>query len=332
MFYGKKVLKALLLLIATIICSLALIPVSASADTGYLYLGGFPAGFMLNTTTVEVVGICDVMTENGLCSPARESGLKTGDIIDKINGEDVNKTTDITEIISRDYKKYELNIIRGDETLNIEIKPVKEVSKGGKRLGVLVKDTLNGIGTVTYIDPVNYKFASLGHSVTTTDGKIVTINGGTIYNSIIYDVKKGVRGTPGELCGAFDNGNIIGKAEINCACGVYGTIAKDYDLSKLKKVEKCSLNDVRIGSAYIYSTIRGNQPEKYEISIAKVDANNKDNRNFVIKVEDERLISLTGGIVQGMSGSPIIQNGKIIGAVTHVFVIIWIPAIAKRHF
>ncbi len=319
MFYGKKIINELLLFVATVICALAIIPVSASADTGYLYLGGFPAGFMLNTTTVEVVGICDVMTGSGLCSPARDSGLMTGDIIDKINGEEVNKTTDITEIISRDYKKYELSIIRGGETIIIEIKPVKEVSKGGKRLGVLVKDSLNGIGTVTYIDPINKKFASLGHSVTTADGKLVTINGGTIYNSIIYDVKKGIRGTPGELCGAFDNGSIIGKAETNCPCGVYGTISSDYDCSKLIKIEKTSMDNAHIGSAYIYSTVYGSQPERYEISIAKVDKNNKDNRNYVIKVEDEKLIALTGGIVQGMSGSPIIQDGKLIGAVTHVF-------------
>lgn len=321
MFYGKKVFHALLLFAATIICSFAIFPYSlALADTESLYLGGFPAGFVLNTTTVEVVGICDILTENGLCSPARESGIRTGDIIDKINGESVKKTTDITEIISRDYKKYEISIIRGGEVLTVDVTPVKELAKGGKRLGVLVKDTLNGIGTVTYIDVKNNKFASLGHPVTTVDGKLVGINGGTIYGSIIYDVKKGTRGTPGELCGAMESGNVIGKAELNCSCGVYGTISENFDCSNLIKVDKGSMDSVTIGPACIYTTVQGKDTEKYDISIVKVDKGNKDHRNFVIKVEDDRLIAKTGGIVQGMSGSPIIQNGKLIGAVTHVFV------------
>lgn len=320
MFYVKKVFHVLLLLVATVICSFVICPFAASADTDSLYLGGFPAGFVLNTTTVEVVGICDVLTEEGLCSPARDSGLRTGDIIDKINGEEVNKTTDITEIISRDLKKYELSIIRGGEELSININPVKELTKGGKRLGVLVKDTLNGIGTVTYIDKKENKFASLGHPVTTTDGKIIGINGGTIYNSFIYDVKKGTRGMPGELCGAFESGNIIGRAEVNCPCGVYGTISHDFDCSALLKVKKGFMDSVTIGPACVYTTVQGKDMEKYDISIVKIDKNNKDHRNFVIKVEDDRLIEKTGGIVQGMSGSPIVQNGKLIGAVTHVFV------------
>lgn len=320
MSYCKKLISTLLILAASIVCLFAICPSAASADTESLYLGGFPAGFVLNTTTVEVVGICDVLTDGGLRSPARESGIKTGDIIDKINGEKVNKSTDITEIISRDYKKYQATIIRDGETFNVDINPAKELTKGDKRLGVLVKDSINGIGTVTYIDKTNNKYGSLGHPVTTTDNKIITINGGSIYSSLIYDVKKGVRGAPGELCGAIESGNIIGKAEINCECGVYGTISNDFDCSNLIKVSKGSLDSVTIGKAFIYSTVQGKDTEKYEISIVKVDKTNKDNRNFVIKVEDKRLLDLTGGIVQGMSGSPIVQDGKLIGAVTHVFV------------
>lgn len=321
MFYCKRVFKTLVLCLAVIVCSLFLFPAATvSADAEILYLGGFPAGFVLNTTTVEVVGICDVLTENGLRSPAREGGIKTGDIIDKINGEKVNKTSDITTILSRDYKKYEVTVIRGGESLTMDIVPAKELSKSGKRLGVLVKDSVNGIGTVTYIDKSNGKFASLGHPVTNANNQKLEINGGSIYSSIIYDVKMGVRGTPGELCGAFESNNMIGKAEINCDCGVYGTISSDFDFSNLIPVGKGSMDCVTIGPAFIYTTIQGKTIEKYEISIAKVDKNNKDNRNFVIKVEDERLLEKTGGIVQGMSGSPIVQNGKLIGAVTHVFI------------
>ena len=325
MFYGKKFLKALnkasLVFLAALMCALTIgySTLVAAADENSLYLGGFPAGFVLNTTTVEVVGICDVITEGGVASPARNAGIKTGDIIDKINGEDVNKTSDINEYIARDYKKYEVLIIRGGESICVDVTPAKEAATGTKKLGVLVKDSINGVGTVTYIDKSANKFASLGHPVTDMDGRMVGINGGTVFGSLIYDVKKGVRGTPGELRGAFESGNVIGNARLNCACGVFGDLSKSFNCSRLIKISKGSIDAVHAGTAYIYSTVYGKEPERYEISIVKVDKHNKDNRNFVIKIEDKKLLDRTGGIVQGMSGSPIVQDGKLIGAVTHVF-------------
>lgn len=320
MFYGKKVLKTLFLCLALFISFTVFIPVNALADVdGGLYLGGFPAGFVLSTTKVEVVGLCDVFTEKGTSSPAREAGIKTGDIIDSINGEKVTKTTDINSILSKDYKKFEFTVLRENESINLEVKPIKELSSGGMRAGLLVKDSINGIGTVTYIDKTNDKFATLGHPITYNDSGLVQINGGTVYNGLVYDVKKGVRGTPGELKGAFES-TVIGNAEINCSCGVFGSLNKNYSCAKLVKVSKGSLDEVGIGTAYIYSTVYGKEVKPYKISIVKVDKTNKDNRNFVIKIEDKELLEKTGGIVQGMSGSPIMQNGKLIGAVTHVFI------------
>lgn len=320
MFHFKKVLKNVLIFTALVILAVTFSPVGAKADEGQLYLGGFPAGFVLNTTTVEVIGVCDVVTGDGVCSPAREAGMKTGDVIDKINGEEVNAVSDINKIISREYKKYEVEILRGGERLTLTVNPAKEAASGGKRLGVLVKDSINGIGTVTYIDGSNRKFASLGHPVTDLQNNLVKINGGTIYGSLIYDVKKGVRGTPGELRGAFESGSEIGSATLNCSCGVYGDLSSKFDCSKLLKISKGSLDVAEVGPAYIYTTIYGKQAEKYNISIVKVDKTGKDNKNFIIKIDDERLLEKTGGIVQGMSGSPIVQNGKLIGAVTHVFI------------
>ena len=159
-------------------------PVSASADTRELYLGGFPAGFTLNTTTVEVVGICDVLTTDGLKSPARESGIKTGDIIEKINGRSVTSTSDINDILADDYKKFNITINRGGDSFLLDINPVKDLSSGAGRLGILVKDTINGVGTVTYIDKSNKKFASLGHPVSDPNGNLIQINGGTVYNCL----------------------------------------------------------------------------------------------------------------------------------------------------
>lgn len=320
MLFRKKLVRTFLILISVLVFAFSASPLNASADTGVLYLGGFPAGFTLNTTTVEVIGICDVLTPEGMRSPARECGIKTGDIIDDINGQKIKSTNDINRILSEEFKKFNISVVRDGEIIRFEIDPVSEMSSGVRKLGILVKDSLNGIGTVTYVDGSNRKFASLGHPVTDMKNNLVEINGGTVYGCMIYDIKKGVKGTPGELRGAFENGNVLGTAKINCGCGIYGDLSDKFDVSKLVRIEKGGIESVKIGKASIYTTLRGNEAKQYEISIVKVDKSNKDNRNFVIKIEDENLIKKTGGIVQGMSGSPIIQNGKLVGAVTHVFV------------
>jgi stage IV sporulation protein B len=320
MLLRKRIVKILYILVLFLLCAISSVPQVAFAQTESLYLGGFPAGFTLNTTTVEVVGLCDILTENGLCSPARDSGIQVGDVIDKINGENVTKSGDINTYLSRDYKKYEITIIRGSDVKQFEITPAKELSSGAKKLGALVKDSINGVGTITYINKNDNSFAALGHPVTDNSGNYMEINGGTVYGCLIYDVKRGVRGTPGELRGAFENNNIIGRAQTNSISGIYGTISADFDTKDLVEVERGKLSDVKIGKACIYTTIYGNEIQKYDISIVKVDKTCKDNRNFVVKIDDKTLLDKTGGIVQGMSGSPIVQNGKLIGAITHVFV------------
>lgn len=320
MLLRKKSVSICLVLLIAVLFLFHISPVYANADVQTLYLGGFPAGFTLNTTTVEVIGICDVITSEGMRSPARESGIKTGDIIAEINGKKVCGASEINKIVAEDYKKFTVIVSRGGEQLSFDINPAKELSTGNKKLGILVKDTINGVGTVTYIDKANKKFASLGHPVTDLNNHLVEINGGTVYGCIVYDIKKGVKGTPGELRGAFESGTVLGKAKVNCSCGIYGDLDEKYNTSKLIKVEKGNISDVVIGKACIYTTIYGNEPKRYEISIVKTEQGNKDNRNFVIKIEDDELLEKAGGIVQGMSGSPIVQNGKLIGAVTHVFV------------
>ena len=320
MLFRKKLAVNLIIILSLIIFAFSFSPVYANAQENELYLGGFPAGFTLNTKIVEVVGICDVITADGMVSPARDSGIKSGDIIESINGRKVESATDINKIISDDYKKYNIEIEREGERITLDIVPAKDFSTGTKRLGILVKDTISGIGTVTYIDKSNNKFASLGHPVADVKNNLIEINGGTVYNCLIYDIKKGVKGEPGELHGAFENNSILGTAKINCSCGIYGDLATGYDTSKLVKVEKGSVEDATIGKACIYTTLRGNNVKRYDISIVKMDKDNKDNRNYVIKIDDRELLATAGGIVQGMSGSPIVQNGKLIGAVTHVMV------------
>ena len=320
MLFRKKLAGNLIILFLLIFCAFSFSPIYAGAQVETLYLGGFPAGFTLHTKIVEVIGICDVITSDGMASPARDSGIRNGDIIVSINGRSVESAADINRIVADDYKKYNIEIERAGDRITLDILPAKDLSTGSKRLGILVKDTISGIGTVTYIDKANNKFASLGHPVADSKNKLIEINGGTVYNCLIYDIKKGAKGSPGELHGAFENNSVLGTAKLNCSCGIYGDLAESYDASKLIKIEKGSVDDVTIGKACIYTTLRGNDVKRYDISIVKADKNNKDNRNYVIKIEDKELLAAAGGIVQGMSGSPIVQNGKLVGAVTHVFV------------
>lgn len=320
MLYSKRLKKLVLIILCALLCLCALTTSVAYAEEREIYLGGFAAGFILNTSTVQVVGLCDVLTDEGVVSPARNCGIRTGDIIERINDMDIDATEDLAEAMERSYKSYEISVTRGGKSLTYNIDPVTDKASGQKRLGMLVKDSINGIGTVTYIDKTKNVIASLGHPVTDTAKNAMQINGGTIYTCAIYGVKKGVRGTPGQLKGSIENNYMIGAATKNSSCGIFGDVSTEVDTSKLQKIKTANIGEVEMGQAVIYSTVSENAVKEYDISIVKIDAFNKDNRNFVIKIDDDELIELSGGIVQGMSGSPIVQNGKLVGAVTHVFV------------
>lgn len=305
--------------VVAVAVALGVMPVYAQPDDS-IYLGGFPAGFVLNTQNVEVIGMCDILTENGTCCPARDGGIKGGDVIKSINGIKITSASQLTETLGEQFSEYNICISRGGESADIKLTPAVEKSSGKKKLGLLVKDSINGIGTVTYVDKANNKFGSLGHPVSDDSGNLIAINGGCIYGCSIYDVKRGVRGNPGELKGIFDNANMLGVVKENTKCGIFGDLSADFDVSNLTKIKRGSIEEATMGKAYIYSTLNGGECEKYEINIVKVDPNNKDNRNYVVKICDKKVLEKSGGIVQGMSGSPIVQNGKLIGAITHVFV------------
>lgn len=276
-----------------------------------VYLGGMTAGFSLYTSGAEILGVCDVITEKGLVSPAKEIGLKEGDVIVKINDNEINNAKEIDNAIKNggsliiEYKRCGQSFLK-------EIKAVKDIN-GHYKLGVFIRDSINGIGTITYIK--GKRFASLGHPVVDENGAEIDICGGKLYNCSITGCTKGERGKVGELKGAFIKNNEIANIEKNLDCGVYGDITNLYDTSDLTKI---NIGNATMGDAYIYSTIDGNCPKKYSITIVKVD--DVGNKNFVVKITDKTLLERTGGIVQGMSGSPIIQNDKLVGAITHVFI------------
>lgn len=283
----------------------------AFADETEVYLGGMPAGFSLLTKGAHVVGIGDVVTENGNVSPAKDADLRVGDVILTIDGQEINDAIDIEKAIKGE-EKVVVSLDRQGESIIKDVKTAIDLS-GGYRIGVFVKDSVSGIGTITYIR--GNRIASLGHPVLDDCGKILPIRSGYIYDCEITGVIKGERGVPGELRGVFSKNNNVAMIDSNLNNGVYGTINQNFCCENLKKIK---LGTAKIGTAKIYTTIDGNEPMEYSISLVKTDYD-RDNRNFVIKVTDKRLLEKTGGIVQGMSGSPIIQGGKIVGAVTHVF-------------
>ncbi|MBR2614061.1 MAG: SpoIVB peptidase [Clostridia bacterium] len=278
-----------------------------------VYIGGIACGFQLNTKGVLVVGTTEVLSSEGNISPAEIAGIKTGDVILKINGKEINSSYDLENSLTE--TEGEVLLKREKEILNVKATPKKDLN-GKLRLGLFVRNDVAGIGTITYVK--GNRFGALGHTVSDANGEIVEITGGKIYKCNVGKVVKGEKGKPGELRGSFIKSNLLGDADKNLSTGVYGTIDnKNLNLIKTTCAKK---EDITVGDAKIYSTICGDEIKSYDIKIIKVDFSTPDNRNFVIKITDKELIEQTGGIVQGMSGSPIVQNGKLIGAVTHVFI------------
>ena len=295
------------------------IEVSADETGKTVYIGGMSAGFTLKTEGAQVIGLSEVITECGAVSPASKAGLRVGDIIYKVNEIRVESIADLNEIVNKSKgKKLIFDVRRGEEQLFIEIQPIKEKNTGKFKIGILIRDTVSGVGTVTYIDKETGRFGSLGHSITSENHTEMQIYDGKVYECSIVGVNKGVRGKAGELRGMFLMDKTLGEAEKLCSCGIFGQISEDFQVDSLMTAVASSY-EAKPGKAQIYSTINGVYPKNYEVEIVKVDRNNKENKNYVIKITDKELIEETGGIVQGMSGSPIVQNGKLIGAITHVF-------------
>ena len=292
--------------------------VSVVSKNSVLVLGK-PFGIKIYTDGVMVVGIDSVVTENGKVTPAENAGLKKGDTIISLNSQKVYSNEDVAKIIEESGgEEIILEISRGEKRKTLKIKPALCFESGKYKTGIWVRDSSAGIGTLTFYNPAKNIVCGLGHGVCDVDtGKLLTLNSGELVEAEIIGVNKGTEGNPGELMGRFKE-SCLGELKINNDTGVYAKCDIDYEKDKL-----CTLalkQEVEVGEAYIYSTVDGETPKYYKCMIEKIAHNNSMTKNLVIKITDERLIQTTGGIVQGMSGSPIIQNGKLIGAVTHVLV------------
>lgn len=312
----KKTALKFALLIFTAIVIFCPNFVYAKAGVGAkLYLGGYAAGFTITTKGAEVLGLSDVITDSGIFSPAKDAGIQEKDVILNIAGKETNSFEDLENILdSSKGKPLIITIKRGDEVQIKEITPVKDLS-GKYKLGLFVRDRLTGIGTITYIKS-DGEVMALGHPICAENEKPIEVKSGDLFACSIFGVEKGTRGKAGELRGMFISDARLGIITQNLTVGIKGKFDEGFDKSSLTEIEVGSGHP---GNASIITTVDGTTPKEFSISIVKAEKTAKDNRNFVIKITDKNLLNIAGGIVQGMSGSPIIQDGKIIGAITHVF-------------
>ena len=285
-------------------------PASEAASGRMLIPVGHTAGIKLFARGVMVVKLPEDDT------PARECGLKTGDVIVKCGGVSVTSTEQFQSLLQKTGQDAtDLQVRRGGESVTLSVSP-EQNEKGAYCIGAWIRDSMAGIGTITYVDPETNTFGALGHGITDTDtAQLMPFASGSILPSTVKAVKKGETGSAGELRGDFDLETNLGELYANTSCGVFGTMTEDCGAVAGKAVP---VGTARTGSAVIRSNVRGDEVEEFDIEILRVMEDTADGRQLVLSVTDPDLIEATGGIVQGMSGSPILQDGKLVGAVTHV--------------
>lgn len=277
-------------------------------------------GVKFFTKGVIVTAISEVESAQGIISPAAKAGLKVGDVLTSVNGKEINTVEEMTKFVSESGgKELTLTFVRDGKSYKAKLHPIAALSDGAYRAGVWVRDSTAGIGTVTFYDPASCGFAGLGHGIYDADTDLLLpLLRGTIVDITLEDVIRGREGHPGELKGAFGTRK-TGSLSGNTACGVFGTL--DRAPETIYGALPCALkSEVAAGAASILCNVDGKGVKEYGIEIVKIYSGSEETKNFVIEVTDEALLAQTGGIVRGMSGSPILQNGKLVGAVTHVLV------------
>ena len=298
----KKVLMFLTMLI---------IPINTLAYSDYIVASGDNIGIEVKGKGVSVVGLYKV----GDTYPAKDSGIEVGDIITSINDEDVSTVSDMINKIKDLDGNIKIGYIRNDISKYTNLKLVRD--NNIMKTGLYVRDSISGIGTLTYIDPGTNIFGALGHEITDNSGIKLESSGGEIYTSEVDGITKSSNGVPGEKNAKYNRNDILGNVSENTIHGIFGKYTADIGNDNIYKVAKP--NEVKKGKAKMLTVVDGNNVEAFDINILKVS--DKDSiKNILFEITDERLLNMTGGIVQGMSGSPIVQDEYIVGAVTHVLV------------
>lgn len=281
---------------------------------------GNAIGMKLYTAGVLVVGMSEIEGKK----PYENSGIKEGDRIIQINQNQIDNTDDLMKAVNKsDGNNISIKYVRDEKTITTSIKPLKNSSNEYK-IGLWVRDAAAGVGTLTFYEPSSGMFATLGHGIMDIDtAELIKIANGELVTTNILSINKGTKGNPGEIRGTIEAGHTIGSISKNTKFGVFGTINKTpyLNTSNTNEVQVALREEIKTGKAQIICELENGKKEYYDIEIQRIFiSNNKDNKSMLIKVTDKKLSEKTGGIIQGMSGAPIIQNGKFVGAVTHVLV------------
>ena len=317
--FWRLALGALLL---TAAMTLTAAPAFAQSGTAMVVPVGRAVGIKLFSDGVVVVGTSEVTTDRGEVNPARACGLKEGDIITHINATEVDTIEEVTAALQEtEGELMSIRAIRGDRQIQLNGRAVQCAADGSYKLGAWIRDSMAGIGTVTFYCPETGAFGALGHGINDTDtALLMPLESGSILPATVAAVQKGEAGRPGQLRGVFDTSTTLGLLDSNTNGGVFGTLT-DRAWAAGTPVETAERNQVKAGNATILANIDGDEVREYAIRIEKVYPESaSDCRDFLIEVTDGKLLDTAGGIVQGMSGSPILQNGRLIGAVTHVMI------------
>lgn len=307
----RKKIKNVLSAVAGLMICVSLLPMAFAHE---LIVGGSAVGIQVNTRGVMVAGLTEVETDDGVRKPAEAAGIQPGDIITMVNGQPLKKASQLIGIASSlNGRPAQLTVQRRGTTMMLNIQPMKS-SSGQWMMGMWLRDSISGVGTVTFCDPESGIYGALGHSITDTEsGAKVEIDSGNISGAEIVSVVKGAPGTPGELNGCADVGNILGSIDSNTEHGIYGKASAPLGELTLET------GLITTGPASILCTVGGGKARDYSVEINRI-YKDEAGEHVMLTVTDGDLLASTGGIVQGMSGSPIIQDGRLVGAVTHVFV------------
>lgn len=287
-----------------------LLALTASAARTLIPVGQV-VGLALGDNTVTVAAF-----DEQLGQTARTAGLQVGDRILTVDGRSVSSANDVRDALNCSDGTVKLTVMRNQKQTQLSVTPA--VTQQGPKLGVYLKEGVTGVGTVTWYDPATSRFGTLGHGVNNAKGELLNMVSGTAYKATILSVRKGACGEPGQLMGALKEAEPVGTLYKNTGKGVFGTTKSGWTGEPLPLADA---KDVKTGPAVIRSTVQGDKVQEYSVEILKVYPNaGASGRNILLHITDPTLLDITGGIVQGMSGSPIIQDGKLVGAVTHVLV------------
>jgi len=308
--------------LAAVFCfSFSISPAWGVEETRTLIPLGKAVGIKLFADGVLIVDTSDLQCGGDTVSPAEDCGLKEGDLILTANGEKIQSTEHMQSILQENGEDtMVLAVQRGSRRMEVSVQPVR-CDDGTCRLGAWIRDSMAGIGMLTYYDPATGNYGALGHGITDVDtAKLMPLASGSIIETTVKAVRKGAQGSPGELKGDFSVQRDVGALQANTEGGVFGTVTDAAFVEESRALPVASRREIHTGPATFLSTVSGNETREYAVEITRLYGGDQPTRNMLIRVTDPELLRITGGIVQGMSGSPIIQDGKLIGAVTHVLV------------